>query len=380
MLEPLSVTHPQLADEAHGWDPKLVTKGIKKKLEWKCARGHIYLASVVHRTNKKNPSGCPVCTNRKIVAGFNDLATLFPSLATEANDWDPTFIGAGSSKIVSWKCPNGHTWDASVIQRTSGGYKGSGTNCPFCTGAKTLMGFNDLATTHPEIAKEAHGWNPSQISAGSSRKLEWRCKAGHLWLAIVNSRTRDRSADCPYCTNRKVLVGFNDLATTDPEIAGEADGWDPTTVTRGMDKTKKWKCSEGHKWSTGVIVRSRGSGCPSCAKTGYDPNEKGYLYFIQHSSWNMYQIGITNDLDTRMNSHRKLGWELVQLRGPMDGLLAKEYETSILRMLRKRGAELGNTLIAGKFDGFSEAWTKDSYEVSSISELLNAVEEFENGK
>ena len=378
--KPLTITHPHLAAEANGWDPSKVTKGMRNRLSWKCSKGHIYLATVVARTKKKKPSGCPVCTNRTVITGFNDLASLFPELLPEVDGWDPTEVVAGSRKILSWKCRLGHVWKASVTQRTSGGYRKEGTGCPFCSGTKTLSGFNDLQTTHPELAKEAYGWDPTSISAGSSKRFKWKCSNGHEWIAIVNSRTRQRSAECPYCTNRKVLVGYNDLRTTHPEIAREADGWDPTTVTRGMDRTRRWKCDQGHRWSTEVIVRTRGSGCPSCSKTGYDPNSDGYLYLLEHPIWNMYQIGITNDLDTRIKFHSQLGWDLMQFRGPMDGLLARKWEASILNMLRHKGADLRNKSIAGKFQGYSEAWTKDSYAAKSIFDLMIAVEEFENGR
>lgn len=376
--EPLTVTHPDLAKEANGWDPSKISKGMKSKLSWKCSKGHVYLATVVHRTNRKNPSGCPICTNRVILSGFNDLASLFPTLVEEVHGWDPTVIGAGSRKILPWRCKEGHIWNSSVTQRTSGGYRSGGTGCPFCSGTKTLAGFNDLSTTHPEIAREANGWDPTEISAGSSKRLSWKCPLGHEWKSIVHSRTRSRSSDCPYCTNRKVLIGFNDLKSTHPDIAKEADGWDPTSVTRGVDKPRKWKCAQGHKWSTGVMVRTRGSGCPSCSKTGYDPNLSGYLYLIEHPIWNMYQIGITNDLETRMKAHGQLGWKPMQSRGPMDGLLAKEWETSILRMLRLKGADLANPSVVGKFDGYSEAWSKDSYEPTSISDLMSAVKDMED--
>ena len=34
-----------------------------------------------------------------------------------------------------------------------------------------LAGKNDLVTTNPELAKQAYGWDPSKISAGSHKKL-----------------------------------------------------------------------------------------------------------------------------------------------------------------------------------------------------------------
>ena len=91
----------------------------------------------------------------------------------------------------------------------------------------------------------------------------------------------------------------------------------------------------------------------------------------------MYQIGITNDIDTRMYAPGLLGWKCVEYRGPMDALVCKEWESSILRMLKAKGADLSNNRIAGKFDGYSEAWSKSTFEASSIKELMRLTEEFE---
>jgi len=92
----------------------------------------------------------------------------------------------------------------------------------------------------------------------------------------------------------------------------------------------------------------------------------------------MYQIGITNYPDQRLHSHGLLGWDVLELRGPMDGHLTQQWETAILRLLKARGADLSNAKIAGKFDGFSEAWSKSTFEVKSIKELMRLTEEFES--
>ena len=107
-------------------------------------------------------------------------------------------------------------------------------------------------------------------------------------------------------------------------------------------------------------------------------NKNGYLYFLYHGNWKMFQIGITNDPDRRLSRHNKNGWELLELRGPMDGHLAQQWETAILRMLKARGADLSNSKIAGKFDGYSEAWSKATFEARSIKELMRLTEEFES--
>ena len=101
--------------------------------------------------------------------------------------------------------------------------------------SKPKKGINDLATLHPEIAAEADGWDPSKIVAGSAKKLSWKCKRGHTWIVGVNDRII-YGTGCPYCVNRKVWKGFNDLGTLFPDIAKEADGWDPSEVLSGTHK------------------------------------------------------------------------------------------------------------------------------------------------
>jgi hypothetical protein len=79
----------------------------------------------------------------------------------------------------------------------------------------------------------------------------------------------------------------------------------------------------------------------------------------------------------RLRKHEKLGWQIIEIRGPMDGHLTQQWETAILKMLKAKGADLSNDKIAGKFDGYSEAWSKSTLEVSSIKELMRLTEEFE---
>ena len=58
--------------------------------------------------------------------------------------------------------------------------------------------------------------------------------------------------------------GVNDLATLHPEVAAEADDWDPANVLSGTHKKMSWKCSKGHEWKAPVNNRAgvSKSGCP----------------------------------------------------------------------------------------------------------------------
>ena len=367
----LATTHPELAKEAVGWDPTGLTFGSQKKVNWKCKKGHFYVVGVYKRTGRG--SSCPYCSGRKVLVGFNDLATTHPKLAKEILDVDPLTVSKGYIKKLKWKCNQNHIFAASINQRTN---RNSG--CPICTNQKVLSGFNDLATTNPDIAKELINNDPTKIISGGKLKFNWACTFGHNYAATIDHRKQGKG--CPYCSNRKVLAGFNDLATTNPDIAKELVNNDPTKIISGSDKKYTWECSKGHRWKTRVEHRKSGTGCPSCAKFGYDLNEPGYLYFLEHLTRNMFQIGITNVPNRRLIEHKKSGWELLELRGPMDGDLAKQWETAILRMLKAEGADLTNKEIAGKFDGYSEAWSKSTFPVKSIKELMRLTEAFEEGK
>ncbi len=369
----LATTDPEIAREAVGWDPKTVTRGSNKKLAFRCPQGHVYSAIVASRAIAGH--GCRVCKNQVCVSGFNDLATTHPELAKQADGWDPTSVVFGSTSRRNWKCNLGHTWSATVIGRTQGE-----KDCPFCTGMKTWSGFNDLATTHPHLAPEADGWDPTKIHAGTNKKLNWKCTRGHRWSASGSSRSAEETG-CPTCSNKIVEIGFNDLATTHPELAKEAHGWDPKTLVAGSNKKVKWMCGNGHPWSAVVANRATGreTGCPTCAKSGFDPNIDAWLYLLEHHDWEMLQIGITNSPDARLKKHQRLGWVVLELRGPMDGLLARGWETSILQMLRAQGAQLAPAQVAGHFDGYTEAWLTSSYPVKELALLMEQVRAGENG-
>lgn len=366
----LQTTNPTLASEAFEWDPRTLTEGSNKNVQWRCHKGHVW---------KQSPStrsvglGCPYCSNRYVWAGDNDLATSHPELAKQANGWDPSKVGSGSGQVLSWKCELGHVWKGRVIHRAR-----RGVGCPFCSNNAVLVGFNDLATTHPELAKQAHGWDTTKIGGGYQKKMEWICDLKHIWRATVNSRSYGNFG-CPYCSGFLVWSGFNDLLTTNPELASEAFGWDPATVTAGSSKKLKWKCSKDHVWLAVVAARSGGTGCPTCATYGFDPNLDSWLYLLEHPDWEMFQIGITNVPDQRVGKHKKSGWKLLELRGPIDGQYARDLETGILRMLKASGAELSPSGVVGRFDGMTEAWNASSYKkVTSIKELVEAMRLYED--
>jgi hypothetical protein len=366
----LQTTHPKLAVEMIG-DSTQIMAGAKVKVQWHCPVGHTYQASLKERTSD-HATGCPICAGREVLSGFNDIATTHPSIAAEIIGVDPQKVSAGSGRSTSWKCHLGHTYNAKISSRC-GSHK---SGCPFCAGQKVLKGFNDLQTVAPTVASGAYGWDPSTVTVSSGLRMAWKCQKDHVFKQVVADRT-GQNRGCPICSGNQVLPGFNDLLTLRPEIASEASGWDPSTVTVSSGRKKRWICDKGHKWWSTVAGRTDGHGCPSCAFYGFDPNRSGWLYLIEHFDLHMFQIGISNFPDNRLNDHKRRDWEVIELRGPMDGQLTRQLETDCLHALEKRGAILGHKAGIDKFDGYSEAWTKASLNVTSIKQILDWVYEDE---
>ena len=365
----LATTHPELAKEAYGWDPTKFIAGSSTKVKWKCKLGHIFVMSL----NQRTTHNCAVCANRQINLGVNDLASMFPEIAKEAYEWDPKLVTYSNRSKRKWLCSKGHVYETSPRSRT-GSQK---TGCSFCANQALLRGFNDLQTNFPDIAAEAYGWNPSDFISGSHSKRSWKCKLGHTWVVSIGSRTGSASG-CPTCANKVILTGFNDLNTLHPNIAAQANDWDPKKISSGSHRKLDWICEFGQEWRAVVVVRtSSNSGCPTCFGTGYDSNLKGWFYLVEQKDLGFLQVGISNYPDKRLKTHGKRGWQLIELRGPMDGELAREIETSVLRMLRASGAQMIKDSDYDQFDGYSESWSMASFNVKSIKELMRLTEEYE---
>lgn len=204
------------------------------------------------------------------------MATTHPEIAAQ---WHPTKNGSRTPQMVVgghhakvwWRCEKGHEWQATILSRTT-----SGNGCPVCAGKAVIPGVNDLASAFPAIAAQWHPTKngtltPEQVTPFSNRKAWWICEKGHEYYSLISHRVQNTSG-CPYCSNRRVLVGFNDLATTEPKVAEQ---WHPDLngeltpqmVTAGSHKKVWWQCSDGHVWK--AVIHSRAGpqkcGCPVCA-------------------------------------------------------------------------------------------------------------------
>lgn len=292
--------YPELVKEWHptkneDLTPQSIAPRSSRGIWWKCAVcQHEWKASASNRASGK---GCPICSRKKqgeqkivgLIEKNGSLADIFPNLLSEwdyeKNEIKPENVTCHSNKRVWWRCSScGYSWNIEVSHRTD---RGSG--CPVCAN-KVVMPWNSLEVLRPDLLEI---WNnerntsitAGQVTPGSNKKVWWKCKLGHEWMATVTSISNGGS--CPICNGRKVQADYNSLAALNPQLAKE---WhptknktlQPTQVTIGNSTEKVWwLCPSGHEYQATIYNRNHGTGCPACQrelKTSF-PEQAILFYF-----------------------------------------------------------------------------------------------------
>lgn len=353
----LASTHPDVAEQLVGTDPTTVTAVSMQSLDWLCPNHEAPFPMKVR--DRVHGYGCGYCAGKKLLPGFNDLASQYPAIAAELLGRDPATIYAGGDSKLAWRCPVGHEYPARISARIDGG------GCPYCAGFSVLPGFNDLSTTRPELADLLVSPDPATVTAGSDKTGEWSCPRHHgTYPMRISHRTSTYAqSGCPYCSGKRFLAGFNDLATTRPDLAAELLDVDPTTVQRHARTVAQWRCSEcGHQWRKSIYSRGYNrSGCPKCNRGGYNVDEPGYVYLMARPG--EQQVGITNNLTQRITAHTRQGWTLLDASDAMSGERAAQIELVVRRWLRTQGWTIAGTL---------ENWSTAHLEIRTLRELFAA--------
>jgi len=129
--------------------------------------------------------------------------------------------------------------------------------------------------------------SPFEYAPYSKNKAHWVCHVcGYRWVAVIGNRTMGRG--CPSCSNRVLVQGKNDLATTHPYLCQE---WDyeknapllPSQVMHGTSRKAWWICPKGHSYQSAILHRSgnNGTGCPIChsgRQTSF--REQAFFYYV----------------------------------------------------------------------------------------------------
>lgn len=170
--------------------PSQVTIGSKRKVWWKCEKcGGNWMTEVQNRT-KENGTGCPYCSGRMVLKGFNDITVTHPDLLDE---WDheknigksPDMFTAGSSERVWWKCGVcGYEWQATIHKRTSG------RKCPACQRKNVAVKHQvkvinlDTGVIYNSLSEAAESCNGRSSSICECCKRHQKTAYGYRWSYI----------------------------------------------------------------------------------------------------------------------------------------------------------------------------------------------------
>jgi len=247
-----------------------LTVGSGKKAWWVGQCGHSWQAVV----RSRKIGSCPICLNKMLLVGFNDLATTNPNLVPQ---WDSnkngglqaSEVGAGSiNRKFFWRCSKKHSWESTIYERVQG------SSCPYCSGQRVIAGVNDLASKRPDLAQQ---WNfpknspliPTEVHPQSNKKVWWVCGEGHEWKVSVTNRYHGNG--CPFCAGQRTIAGINDLKSRNPELYKELHPSKNSTIeveslSFASHTEVWWQCSQGHEWVSNVKNRFRNKqGCPYCS-------------------------------------------------------------------------------------------------------------------
>lgn len=141
-----------------------------------------------------------MCSGRR-ASPRDNLATAEPSIAAEwgtQNAQKPEAYRPGSAEVVWWTCGRGHSWQASINNRTNPHHR---SGCPTCAGQRATPEYN-LAEALPELLQEwapSNQQDPHDLLPKSNVIAEWVCRQNpaHRWSAAICDRADGHG--CPRC-------------------------------------------------------------------------------------------------------------------------------------------------------------------------------------
>ena len=192
----------------------------------------------------------------------------------------------------------------------------------------TITRDNTIASRRPDLLEEWDwernaelGLDPYVLACGSNKKAWWLCpEHGHSNYAVIASR--NKGYKCPYCSNKMVLPGYNDVATTHGHLLDEWD-WErntktPTQITKGSCYKAAWICKAcGHRYTMTFPDRRRGRKCPACSRENkINPKEivtpgNSLKDVFPHvaSEWHPTKNGDKLPEDYRPHSNKRVWWQ-----------------------------------------------------------------------
>ncbi len=220
-------------------------------LRWTCGKGHAWSTSAA---NVLAGHWCPACyaDRRRLAHGLEQAR----ALARERGGTCESTTYTNAATPLRWRCAQGHEWNAPLRR-----IKSAGSWCKRCAGTSPA-GIEAAA----QVARR-HGIEClSTEYVNGTTPLRWRCTRGHAFsmsLKRVRERARQPCSVCKGLARRRQPVrGSLELFR---RLATQRGGICLSDRYQNQLSPLRFRCAEGHEWSTQARVLRSGSWCPTCA-------------------------------------------------------------------------------------------------------------------
>ena len=274
--------------------------GNHTKILHKCkVDGHQWLAQPA---NILSGEGCPVCGRKSTTAKQRQTHQDYLDKISKINKNISVIEKyVNSDTKILHKCNKcGYEWNTrpySILQ---------GYGCPKCASI--------LKKTHDDYVFELFNINPNIEVCGTyinaKTSILHKCKIDNYeWMAKPLNTLRGQQ--CPVCTGKAILNGYNDIATLYPDLTAEWDyelnqGLQPYEFGRGSNSVVWWKCGEcGDSYKSRISNRIyNNSSCPKCNNQSSNAEIKVYYYIKKYfeDAINRYHDKNITELDVYIPS------------------------------------------------------------------------------
>ena len=315
-----------------------------KKYWWNCSicQGE-YLCSIPIR--REVIDSCPYCNDEQPLKGYNTLSDIHPELSSywsnkNIQQLDEITLSEAKNKKCIWLCDccnlEFNEKLSIVLDKFSNiSNKELKKICPYCN-KKIPKPEESLGYKKPFLKSE---WLENingdiyNVFSNSNDIIEWICRKCHRnYKAKISNRAEDDKC-CPYCSNRKLIKGINDLATTHPHLIKEWSSLNDRQLSCLTNKSSYkawWKCSVcsntyqqvvSHKFTTKIS-------CPYCRKVKI---LKGFNDLATTHPWLIKEWSTLNDMDSSSimsNSNYSAWWKCSECSG--------EYQQTVKKKILKK--------------------------------------------
>lgn len=230
-----------------------------------------------------------------------------------------------SSKAVCRCAVDGFEWvttiDSIII---------AGNGCPQCSGKRRWTEGERISQINARHNISFVNW----VSGYTNSKSKAICKCavdGFEWVATVSSLINVGNG-CPQCGGHRQWTAEDRVAQINAlqnisfvKWVGEYKGKRSKVICRCDIDESEWAASVDN------LVYQH-SGCPRCAKSGYDQTKKGTLYVLRSECGSMVKIGISNAYKRRhaeLRCRTPFNWSCIELIHNDDGAFIANAEKEL---------------------------------------------------